>query len=139
MFGSLIATVGLLYALASGGVPSAGLPLVTDSYVPAIVAAKALVVALGATITYYAARAARRTGSTALRHLAVGFGIVTVGGAVGGVVDRLLGMSLEAGVLAQTLVTAVGFAVVLRSLYVPGSDEDAPRLQEDAGPNRRDT
>ncbi|MFB6128039.1 MAG: hypothetical protein ABEJ79_12200 [Halolamina sp.] len=89
----------------------------------AVLAAKALVFVLGATVTYFAAQAAARTESTALEQLALGFGIVTAGAAVGGLLDWVVGLALDTSVLAQTLLTAVGFAVVLRSLYVPTNDD----------------
>jgi hypothetical protein len=44
----------------------------------------ALILITGAGLTYVAVRAYRRTGATALRSLAVGFGAITLGGSLGG-------------------------------------------------------
>jgi len=93
---------------------------------PFVVALKALTVVLGGTVTYFAARAARATGSRALRSLAVGFGIVTAGSLLAGAVDQLLGLGIETGVFVQSLLTAAGFAVLARALYVE-TESDRPR------------
>ena len=83
----------------------------------AIILVKSLTLVLGALITYLAFKAYRRTGGSSLRSLAIGFGIVTLGSALAGVADQLLGVSLPIGVLLQSLLTALGFAVITYSLY----------------------
>jgi hypothetical protein len=84
----------------------------------AIVVAKTITLVLGGLVTYLAFKAHRRTGAPALRALAVGFGIVTVGAIVAGIVDRLTGLGLLYSVLIQSTLTMVGFAVITYSLYV---------------------
>ena len=86
-------------------------------YTVAIIAAKAVVLVLGGLITYFAYRAFRRTRSSSLRSFAIGFGTITLGALLGGGFDQLAGLGLEAGVLVQSLLTAVGFAVLAYSLY----------------------
>jgi heme A synthase len=83
----------------------------------AIILVKSLTLVLGALITYLAFKAYRRTGGSSLRSLAIGFGIVTLGSALAGVANQLLGVSLPIGVLLQSLLTALGFAVITYSLY----------------------
>jgi heme A synthase len=83
----------------------------------AIIFVKGLTLVLGALITYLAFKAYRRTGGSSLRSLAIGFGIVTLGSALAGVANQLLGVSLPIGVLLQSLLTALGFAVITYSLY----------------------
>ena len=83
----------------------------------AIVAVKGLTLVFGALITYLAFKAYRRTGGSSLRALAIGFGIVTLGSALAGVANQVLGVSLSVGVLLQSLLTALGFAVITYSLY----------------------
>lgn len=87
---------------------------------PITVAVKTAVVALGLVVVGLAARAARRTGSPALRGMTVGLAAIAVGGALGGGLDRLLGLRLAVGTLLGGLLTLAGFAVLVRSLYVDG-------------------
>lgn len=81
-------------------------------------AAKLLTLVLGGLITLLALRAYRRTGARELRALAVGFGIVTLGAVLAGVIDVVLGARFQVSVLVQSVVTAIGFAVIAYSLYV---------------------
>jgi hypothetical protein len=83
-----------------------------------IIVAKTAILLLGGSITYYAARAYGRTGSPSLRALAIGFGIVTVGALIGGVSHQIVGASLAVGIAIDSLLTAVGFGVIVYSLYV---------------------
>ena len=72
---------------------------------------------LGSLITLFSYRAYRRTGATALRALAVGFAVVTVGTILAGVVDRFTGLGFLVGALLQSTLTLVGFAIITYSLY----------------------
>jgi hypothetical protein len=83
----------------------------------AIVVAKTVTLVLGGLVTYLAFKAHRRTGAPALRALAVGFGVITAGAIVAGVVDLLTDLGLLYGVLVQSTLTMVGFAVIVYSLY----------------------
>jgi hypothetical protein len=89
------------------------------SYVTtAVVIVKAVSLVFGALVTYYAARAYGRTGSKALRALAVGFGLVTVGALAAGVLDQVLTVDRSAALLVESSFTTLGFAVIFYSLYV---------------------
>ena len=83
----------------------------------AITAAKTATLLLGGLITYLTAKAYRRTGAPALRALAIGFGIVTLGGVIAGIGDFTGVADLRTSVLIQSTVTAIGFAVITYSLY----------------------
>ncbi|MFC7137930.1 hypothetical protein ACFQRB_18750 [Halobaculum litoreum] len=90
----------------------------------AIAATKTLTFVFGALITYLSYTAFRRTGAFELRALAVGFGVVTVGSVLGGGIDLLgdvlTGAGLQTvlyGVLAQSILTMVGFGIITYSLY----------------------
>lgn len=88
-----------------------------------IVATKTLTLILGGLITYYSYRAYQRTSARELQALAWGFGIMTFGALLGGVIDifvpQILGGDwLAFSVFAQSLLTTVAFAVILYSLYV---------------------
>jgi hypothetical protein len=90
---------------------------VTD--VPTVaVAFKTATLALGGLITYLAAKAARRTGSTGLASLAVGFGVVTLGSLLAGVTDLFVPASAGTALVVESALTTLGFAVVAYSLYV---------------------
>jgi len=93
--------------------------------VTAVVFAKAIVLPLGVGITFFAYRAYRRSGAPAMRSFAVGFAVVTLGSVFGGGLDQLAGITLEVGLLADSLLTAVGFVILARSLYVTDSRLDA--------------
>jgi len=90
--------------------------LTTMAWELVIVGAKTATLLLGGSITYFAYKAFSRTGDPALRALAIGFGIVTLGALLGGFLDRIIG--LEAGVATSSVLTAAGFAVITYSLYV---------------------
>jgi hypothetical protein len=83
-----------------------------------IIGAKTGILLLGGSITYYAASAYRRTGDESLRALAVGFGVVTFGSLLGGILDQTLGVSLGVGVAVNSVLTAAGFAFILYSLFI---------------------
>ncbi|MWV64169.1 hypothetical protein GRS48_04940 [Halorubrum sp. JWXQ-INN 858] len=83
-----------------------------------IIGVKTAILLLGGSITYYALRAFRRTGDPSLRALALGFGIVTVGALVGGVSHQFIGADLAVGIAIDGALTALGFAVIVYSLYV---------------------
>lgn len=83
-----------------------------------LIATQAVILCLGGAITFFALKAYRRTGSPALRALGVGFSFVTLGALFGGIVHQLLAVSLEAGILVNSVLTAVGFGVLTYSLFI---------------------
>ena len=83
-----------------------------------IVVLKTLTLVLGVVITYLALKAFRRTGSPALRSLTVGFGFVTLGALLAGVADQVIGLPTDIALVVESSLTAVGFAVIVYSLYV---------------------
>jgi hypothetical protein len=105
---------------------------------PLIVAARVLAFGVGLVVTLAAVRASRRTGSLALRLLAVGSGVITLSTAVGGGLDRALGLGLEAGVLLSSLLLLAGFATLAFSLFVTdprlnGDDDDLTTSERSSG------
>ncbi|AAG20502.1 MULTISPECIES: hypothetical protein [Halobacterium] len=82
-----------------------------------VVALKTLTLALGGAVTYFAAKAWRRTSSPALRSLTIGFGFVTLGSLLAGGIDVLLNLQSNFAVLTESALTAIGFAVIVYSLY----------------------
>ena len=84
----------------------------------AIIAVKTVILLLGSGVTYIAFKAYRRTGVSSLRVLAIGFGIITLGALLAGIAHQLLDVSLELGILINSLLVALGLAVVMYSLYL---------------------
>lgn len=84
----------------------------------AIIAVKTIILLLGSGVTYIAYKAYRRTGATSLRVLAIGFGTITLGALLAGIANQLLGVTLEQGILINSLLVALGLAIILYSLYL---------------------
>lgn len=83
-----------------------------------LVVSQTAIVILGGSISYFAFKAYNRTANPALRALSIGFGVVTVGAVAGGVLHHLFDVELAAGIAINSVLTAIGFAVVTYSLYV---------------------
>jgi hypothetical protein len=102
----------------------------------ALVVLKTVTLLLGGSIMYFAYRAHSRTGARPLWYLAVGFGIVTLGTILGGLVDQVIRFSLLSGsglpfalaslgdqavadvaLVVESALTTVGFAVIVYSMY----------------------
>ncbi|WP_254864716.1 DUF7521 family protein [Halovivax gelatinilyticus] len=84
----------------------------------ALAVVKTLVLIVGGVITYFAFKAYRRTRQRALGLLATGFGLVTLGLAFAGLLHEILDVSLEFGVLVESVLVLIGFLVIAYSLYV---------------------
>ncbi|GAD53892.1 hypotheical protein [Halarchaeum acidiphilum MH1-52-1] len=78
---------------------------------------KTVTLLLGGAITYFAYEASLRTRSHSIRMLAAGFGIVTVGALLAGIVDTLLHVDPLLALVVESAFTVIGFAVILYSLY----------------------
>jgi hypothetical protein len=88
-----------------------------------LVAAKTATLAFGSALTYLSYSAFRRTNSPALRALATGIGLLTLGALLGGLLHQFAGISLRASVGVQSVFTAAGFAVMTYSLFVDITDQ----------------
>lgn len=87
-------------------------------HVPTVVTAlKTITLILGALITFFSYKAYRRTGAKPLRLLAVGFAIVTIGSLLAGAVDLGLDVAEQWALVIESGLTALGFAVIVYSLY----------------------
>jgi len=82
-----------------------------------IAVVKTLILITGGVITYFAFRAYRRTDSKSLGALALGFGLITMGTFLAGVVADVIGMPLAVGVLTESVLVLAGFIVIAYSLY----------------------
>jgi len=83
----------------------------------ALVAVKTGTLILGSLITFLSLKAHRRTGSPALRALAIGFGLITVGALLAGVGHQFTALSLAQSIVIESALTLFGFAVIVYSLY----------------------
>ncbi|QSX01056.1 DUF7521 family protein [Haloterrigena alkaliphila] len=79
---------------------------------------KTLILLVGSLITFLAFKAYRRTRQRALGFLAAGFGLVTLGLVLAGLLYELLEVPLMTGILLESLLMLVGFLVIAYSLYV---------------------
>ncbi|QRV16587.1 MULTISPECIES: DUF7521 family protein [Haloterrigena] len=79
---------------------------------------KTLILLVGSFITFLAFKAYRRTRQRALGLLAAGFGLVTLGLVLAGLLYEILGVSLMMGILLESLLMLVGFVIIAYSLYV---------------------
>lgn len=84
----------------------------------AIGVVKTLILLTGGIITYYAFKAYRRTNLRSLGALTLGFGLVTLGVLLAGLLSELLGVPLGIGILVESVLTLLGFLVIAYSLYV---------------------
>ncbi len=83
----------------------------------ALTVVKTLLLIVGGIITYFAYKAYRRTRQRPLGYLAAGFGIVTLGLVLAGLLYELLSVPLAVGILIESLLSLVGFVVIAFSLY----------------------
>ncbi|ELZ15827.1 hypothetical protein A6E15_17165 [Natrinema saccharevitans] len=83
----------------------------------ALAVVKTLVLVVGSVITYFAFKAYRRTRQPALGYLAAGFGIVTLGFVLAGMLYEVLGVALVTGILLESLLVLIGFLVIAYSMY----------------------
>ena len=87
--------------------------------VTAIVATQTIILLLGSLITYLSFKAYRRTGARALWSLSAGFGVITTGSIIAGVLDLLVpSVNFQYSILLQSVTTAIGFIIITYSLYV---------------------
>lgn len=103
-----------------------------------VVAANAVVLALGGIITHLAYRAYRRTRMEAMRRFAAGFGLITLGLLFGGGLHQIVGTGVLVGILAQVSLTALGFGILAYSLYAEfpedrGDPDDRTGIGDDDG------
>ncbi|MFP8953239.1 hypothetical protein ACLI4Z_09750 [Natrialbaceae archaeon A-arb3/5] len=84
----------------------------------ALAVVKTLVLVVGGVITYFAFKAYRRTRQRALGLLAAGFGLVTLGLVLAGMLYEILNVPLAMGILLESLLVLAGFLVIAYSMYV---------------------
>ena len=78
--------------------------------------AQALILIFGGVVVFYASRAYRRTKSSAMLLLALGFACVAVGAVAAGVIYNLNTNDLTTPVTVQAYSQAIGFLVIVFSL-----------------------
>lgn len=78
---------------------------------------KVVALFLGAFIVYLAYRGYRRNASKPLLYAALGFGLITAGTIIEGVLYVLLGSELLVSIATGTAVTVLGFVTIIYSIY----------------------
>lgn len=86
---------------------------VTAGIILAII--KTLIAIVGGVVTYYSFKAYRRTRQRSLGMLSLGFGIVTFGVLLAGLLDLLF--TLEWAIIVESIVILIGFSVIAYSMY----------------------
>ena len=81
-----------------------------------LVVARVAVLALALAVTAISYRAYRRTGTPYLRTAAVGFGVISVGVFVEGVLFELFELDLALVHIVESVAIGLGFVILLRSL-----------------------
>jgi hypothetical protein len=88
----------------------------TDRWQVVLVVARVAVFVLAVATTAISYRAFKRSRSRYLRDATLGFGIITVGVFVEGVLYQLLNVSLTVVHIVESVAIALGFVLLLRSL-----------------------
>ncbi len=83
----------------------------------AIILFKVLTLFLGGSIAFFAFKAYKRTNSSSLWALSIGFGAVTIGAILAGAVDQIFNLERDIALIIESCFTASGFAIILYSLY----------------------
>lgn len=77
---------------------------------------RVIVLCLGLLITYYSFKAYRRTRAEYMRNASIGFGIITIGVFVEGVLFEIGGFDLTHSHIIESVAIGLGFLVLLLSL-----------------------
>ncbi|MDS0243194.1 MULTISPECIES: hypothetical protein [unclassified Haloferax] len=81
-----------------------------------LIGVRLLVLALGLLITYYSLEAYRRTRTHYMRNASIGFGIITLGVFLEGVLFQFAGFDLAIVHIIESIAIGLGFLVLLISL-----------------------
>lgn len=82
-----------------------------------LVIAKLVTMALGFLIAHQAYRGYSAHGSKPMFYVAVGFIFISVGAVIEGILFEVVGLEIYVAGTAQTMIVAIGMAVILYSLY----------------------
>lgn len=82
-----------------------------------LVAIKTITLVCGAGLTWFTYKAYRRNGTTPLRSLCIGIGLITAGTLLAGTLHLVLAFPVVRSVIVQSSFTATGFVMLLYSLY----------------------
>lgn len=87
-----------------------------DTTTAVLVFVRVIVLVLGVLITYYSFQAYRRTGTPYMRNATLGFGIITLGVFLEGVLFEFAGLDLAVVHIIESVAIGLGFLVLLFSL-----------------------
>lgn len=100
---------------------------------PLLAAGEVATLVLGGAVTAAAGRAYRRTNDPSLRALTTGFGLLTLGALLGGLLHWTGAVPLGRGQAVQSLLTGAGLAVIVHSLLLD-DHRDRVRTRPDDEP-----
>tara|TARA_Y100000782_G_scaffold54232_1_gene60322 strand:+ start:295 stop:573 length:279 start_codon:yes stop_codon:yes gene_type:complete len=80
-------------------------------------ALKSLIGILGLLLAYLSLKAYRKSKSTNMLFLSIGFGIITVGSILAGLSFEFLGFSLLQVNIVESLMILIGFIMIMYSIY----------------------
>ncbi len=86
---------------------------------PAIMIVRLIVVLLGIIIVYLALKSYKKNTSTAMLALGLGFAIITASAVMEGILFEFFGFSLIDTHLIESLGIALGFSVIIYSIFGP--------------------
>jgi uncharacterized membrane protein (DUF441 family) len=78
---------------------------------------KVIALFLGTFIVYLAYRGYRRNASKPLLYVALGFGLITAGTLLEGIMFVILGSDILEAIATGTVLTAAGFVAIIYSVY----------------------
>ena len=87
-----------------------------DTTTVVLIAVRLIVLGLGVLITYYSFEAYRRTRTHYLRNASIGFGIITFGVFIEGILYEFGGLDLALVHVIESVAIGIGFVVLLFSL-----------------------
>ena len=102
---------------------------------------KLVALILGSFIVYLAYKGYRRNAARPLLYTSLGFGLITAGTIVEGLLYVILGADLLPAIATGTVVTVLGFVVIIYSIYsvqAPPSTRSVGRTSSIGGPTAMD-
>lgn len=82
-----------------------------------LVVVRVIVLVLGIAVTFTSFRAYRRSGARYLRDASLGFGIITIGVFIEGLLFEVAGLDLAVVHIVESIAIGIGFIILLISLY----------------------
>jgi hypothetical protein len=89
----------------------------TEFLISLLVIVKIIVLILGSIVALLAYRAYRRTQMDGLQYFSIGLLVITIGTFLVGILHHMVGVSINVGLLLESLIICTGFVVMIYALY----------------------